>query len=316
MWRDRLWAVCWLAFPLLIVVATPRTAHAQPSSDRMATATSLFETGQALVQEGKVADACAKFEESYRLVSANGTLINLADCYERMGRTASAWLKFREVATKSERDGQSARAIVARERIVALEPRLSRLRVVLGDNAALQGLEVSRDDVQLGRAAVGLAVPVDPGEHRVVVSAPGYERRTIVTTVERQGVTVDALVPPLVPLVAPNETTPPPQTDWQTPVGIASLALGGAGVVVGVALGIGAKVKAGKADCDADDTCSPAGLTQRGDAVSLGNIGTVVGIIGAVIGAVGLTVWLTAPAAEEQLALRVVPGGARFVVSY
>jgi serine/threonine-protein kinase len=312
MWRRPLLAL--IAFAILLSV--PRVVAAQPDTAEMATATTLFEAGQALVQEGNAEAACPKFEESYRLVPANGTLINLADCYERVGRTASAWLKFREVASKSARDGQEARAKVARERVAALEARLSRLRIVLGDNAKLEGLEVERDDLKMGRATLGIAVPVDPGEHRVMVRAKGYESRTVVVMIQEEGVTVDAVVPPLTATKGAATDEPGSAVRWQPPVGIAALALGSAGALAGVALGIAAKVKADDADCDADDFCSPEGLAQRDDAVGLGNIGTAVGIAGAIVAAFGLTVWLTAPDAPEPAAVGLGIGSLSLTVRY
>src|SRR5512145_2755140 len=81
-------------------------AHGQAGSDRV-TARSLFDEARALVAAGKVADACPKFEESQRLDPGPGTLFNLADCYERSGRTATAWLTFLDVATAMRAGGQA-----------------------------------------------------------------------------------------------------------------------------------------------------------------------------------------------------------------
>lgn len=44
-----------------------------------------------LVQKGDWAAACPKFEESERLDPGIGTLYHLADCYEHVGRLATAW---------------------------------------------------------------------------------------------------------------------------------------------------------------------------------------------------------------------------------
>ena len=66
-----------------------RSAGAEPRDP--AAAEWLFREGRALMKKGDFAPACAKLAESQRLDPAVGTLMNLAECEERIGRTASAW---------------------------------------------------------------------------------------------------------------------------------------------------------------------------------------------------------------------------------
>ena len=57
-----------------------------------------------------------------------GTEFNLADCYERAGRTASAWTTFLDLAATEHRNSgakAAERERVARDRAKGLEPRLS-----------------------------------------------------------------------------------------------------------------------------------------------------------------------------------------------
>ena len=79
--------------------------------------------------QGKHADACPKLEESQRLDPGIGTQFNLAVCYEQVGRTASAWSTFLDVAGAARAAGQTEREKVARQRATALEPRLIRLTI-------------------------------------------------------------------------------------------------------------------------------------------------------------------------------------------
>src|SRR6516162_11727139 len=110
-------------------VAVPAAARAQSKED-IARADALFNAAKALTDAGNYADACAKFAESKRLAPGLGVTLYLADCYERIGRTASAWTEFRS-AEGLARERNDKRAEVARGRAQALEPKLNRLTVVV-----------------------------------------------------------------------------------------------------------------------------------------------------------------------------------------
>jgi len=67
--------VHWL---VVIGVAVAATAHAQPvPGGQAAEGARLFEEARVLVKEGKFAEACEKFTQSYQLDRAAGTQLNL-----------------------------------------------------------------------------------------------------------------------------------------------------------------------------------------------------------------------------------------------
>ena len=72
------------------LLASGSPAGAQPAplgNDRVA-AEALFDEGRNLVAAGKIAEACPKFADSQRLDPSPSTLLNLASCWEKLGRTA------------------------------------------------------------------------------------------------------------------------------------------------------------------------------------------------------------------------------------
>src|SRR5262249_18357787 len=83
----RLGAACALA-----VTALAASASAE---DPRAAAQAAFVEGRRLADAGDFAAAATRFEESDRLDPALGTTLNLAACYERAGRLASAARAFR-----------------------------------------------------------------------------------------------------------------------------------------------------------------------------------------------------------------------------
>jgi hypothetical protein len=217
------------------------TNPAQPSD--VASAQALFEDARRLIASGEHAQACPKLERSLELDRALGTLINLADCYERIGRTASAWSRFVEVASDAHAAGQRERAQVARERAGRLEPTLSRLLVQLPAGAASGGYTLRRDGVPVGSEQWGVAVPIDPGPHALEASAPGKKtwraRVEIGTGSDRQQVAVPMLedepgLPALASAVArPRPEEPPQGRDAGRPMRITGGVLALAGLAAG-----------------------------------------------------------------------------------
>jgi hypothetical protein len=165
--------ICAIAstWPHALMAAVPPAPPVASPADRAA-AQVLFEQGRELMQQKRAAEACPRFEESQKLDSGLGTQYHLADCYEAIGRLASAHTLFVEVAARARLLDQDQREKVARQRAEALEPQLPKLSIDVPP-VATSGLVVERDGSAVGRVQWGLAVPVDPGLHRVRVSGPG-----------------------------------------------------------------------------------------------------------------------------------------------
>jgi hypothetical protein len=140
------------------------------AQDDTALALTLFEAGKKLADEQNYAAACPKFLDSYKLAPKLGTLLNLADCYEKTGKTASAWARFSEAVTMAERASEPERAAFAKEHADALAGSLATLTITA--RKASPDLRVMRDGTPIDTAALGIASPVDPGAHAIEASAP------------------------------------------------------------------------------------------------------------------------------------------------
>src|SRR6202040_2283990 len=117
------------------------------------TARALFNEARELMKAGQYDEACPKLEAATRLHEGSGLLLNLGDCYEHIGRTASAWTEFGEAASAAERLGRAMDQAEAPKRRPAMEPRLSRLAIRVSKEA--RGLVVKRDGTALDRGAWG-----------------------------------------------------------------------------------------------------------------------------------------------------------------
>src|SRR6188768_2830416 len=137
--------------------------HAAPAvaQNDKAAAEALFDQGVRLMKQSSFSDACPKLEESERIDPAVGTLLYLGECYERIGKTASAWAAFREAASLANNMGQTDRGRVASSRAQELEPRLSRLSIELGpDVARIAGVVVKRGNQRVEPSLYGTPLPV------------------------------------------------------------------------------------------------------------------------------------------------------------
>ena len=315
-----------LCLPLLTAPIALATTDAH--AGEAAAAQELFTEARRLIKLGNWAEACPKLEESQRLDPGVGTQFNLADCDEHVGKTATAWALFLEAASASKNGGQKDREKAARARAAALEPKLSRITVLV--RSADAGLEVTRDGVAVGQAQWGSAVPVDPGEHSVAATAPGKKAWRTTVTVPAGTAAVPVEVPVLEDAPAPvaEVAAPPPSAD-SPPVGPVTIpdvapversssgrrTAGGVIAVVGVVgLGVGATfgiLSKGKHD-DASshcrgNVCDPAGASLRDSAIASGNVSTVAISVGAAALVGGAILWLTAPKATPARAGKIRP---------
>jgi hypothetical protein len=290
----------------------------QTSGDK-ATAEGLFTSGRKLMAAGNYAEACPKLAASQKLDPGVGTMLNLADCYEKSGQTASAWAVFRETISAARSAGSKDREQLARDRAQALESKLSRITISVAPGQA-STVHVTRDGVTVDPAALGTPLPIDPGKHVIEATAPGKKKWSEPIDVGTSGSQISVSVPALAD--APASTTAT-STDIdvgaasskggggaQRGVAIAVGALGVAGVVVGTAFGLKAKGdwSDAKAKCSAvPNGCTTEAVGQGSDAKSAANLSTVGFVVGALGLAGGAVLWFTAPKGERGLALGVGP---------
>jgi hypothetical protein len=329
---------------IAVIALLASTAAAQGSA-QSAAATAQFDKGRTLMKEKKFTDACAAFEQSQKLEAQFGTQFNLADCYTRIGKLASAWVTYKEL---SQRDTNEGRKKESARRAKELDKRLPRL--LIKAPGAPAGLTVTMNGND-ATSLIGIDSPVDLGDYRIRAKAPGYtdfdstakivdEGRTITVAIELEKVSVKGPDKPPVkgpdkpPVKGPDKPPDPPvgkqpiddddghrdagaapksrRKTYAVIVGAGGLALVATGLVFGtIANG---KWSDAKKLCGDDHLCDNAADLEQGnklvaDAKTNANISTGLFIGGAAAIAVGAVLWFTAPAAApgSSTALRITP---------
>ncbi len=315
--------------------APARPAAAQPDMSR-AMSRAAFEEGMRLYQSHSYLAACTKLEESLRLDAQMGTRFWLADCFEHLGRSASAWSNFLTVASEAEANHNPTRAATARARADALAPSLAKLVVSVAAAArSTPGLEIQRDGSALGPALWGTPLPVDPGQHKLRASAPGRETWEVTLDVGASGgrIEVPALrevpapgatpppapppplaPPPLPPPLVPVQVLPPPpptsRDAWRRPTLLVTGFVGLAGLAAGSAFGALALTTWHGAEGLCTPRCAPNAPAQQATATSYATVADAGFVLaGAGLGT-ALVVWLTGPAKpapSRPLALQLAP---------
>ncbi len=146
----------------------------EPSKEDVKKAEELFALGNKLMKDDKLTEACTAYEQSMKLAPATGTAINVAECHEAQGRTASAYSDWLEAGRLAEQKNKPDKAKKAKERAAALNERLSTLEIRLPPSlVADTSASVLLDEVPVDPQRLGAPNPIDPGTHYVEVRAPG-----------------------------------------------------------------------------------------------------------------------------------------------
>jgi hypothetical protein len=254
---------------LIALVGSVAAVPAPPAFAQSASvqAQALFDSGRKLMAAGKLAEACVAFENSQKLDPAVTTLLNLADCREQNHQLATAWGAFVDANRMARTLNNQKLATVANNHARKLEPRLSKLSILVPADHQVAGLEIVRGTDTVNPAAWNNPLPIDGGTYTITARARGYTAwkttRTIKPEADNAAVEIPKLVeavaaaaetpapapvkpaapvaapPPVVAVVAPRPSDGPPDVQPRKPsqslilpvaLGVGALALGGAAI--------------------------------------------------------------------------------------
>ena len=310
-------SVVWLAVGLTL--GTSATSAAQPAASDKALAEALFDEGRKLLDAHDYAHACPTLARSNELDAGIGTLLYLADCYEKAGQNASAWATFREAASRANARNETERERIATRRAGVLEPLLAKLTLVVEGSADLPGLAVTRDGRTVQREIWGVPAPIDSGVHAFDVTAPGKlpwhgsltlldgESRVVQIPVLLDAPAPSAAVAPAGsapapapvltrPLASSDTAAPPPEVRRLAPYFLGGLGLVGLGVGAGYGLAAHSKNDTADAHCARPGgLCDATGVSAGRDANHLATVSNIAFGFGAAFSVGAIILLATAP---------------------
>lgn len=270
-----------------------------------AKAEELFNKAVDLSEQRNYAEACPLLAESQKLDPRASTLFALADC-ERLGdKIASAVEHFKAYlaeynAMKGDvRKRHNQRANSARGYIKSLEPQVPMLKLSFPKGIPGEFI-VTIDGKTVDRILLDKDIPVNPGDHLILVQVPGRtdsEQRIAIAVKEKKA--IDLVVGPEAPPIDDSDKSP--RASPKKKLGFILLGTGAAGLIFGGVMGVlavGKKNIVGEhctgLNCDAD------GFAAVNQGRAFGNLSTVGFAAGGVLAAVGAVLVITAPPNNPQ----------------
>jgi len=295
---------------LLAALAGASAAGAASPGDRAAARQHVSQAEELLKKKGHLAEACQHLQEGERLDPQLPTLMELAECTEQLGKLVEAqeqWTLARDRAKHEEKPQSRARA---EARLAALQKRVAHLTLQLAPTAPV-GAQVLRDDEPLEPASLSGALPMDPGDHMIVVKVAGHDdakyavkladgdnQTLAITAGPATGARTAAALPPsssppapappspapaVLPSLAPNPAAEPAQqsapvaTGWWTGPRTAAVISGSAGIV---GIGAGSTLYVvGKHDADKRASSVDARLSLGGMSIAAGGVLLVTALV-------------------------------------
>jgi hypothetical protein len=303
--------LAWLAALLLLLVLSLQGTEAR--ADDRPTARALGEAGLRLYEEGKYQDAFRRFEMAEALLHAPTLVLFMARCKHALGELVAARALYQSVVDEKLDQGAEAAFVKAQDEakkaLAELEQSIPSVQVELEGPA---DASVAVDGTTIERDALSQPIPLDPGRHEIVATAPGVEpARATVDLQAGGGVRRVSLV--LGSSEAGADEPAEGKGGSLVPAGVC-FGIGGAALAVGIATGIVALQKFDELEARCvDNSCAPEDEPLKDEVDMYGIISTVGIVVGSALVVAGIVLAVVQPGGSASAELRLGPGSLYWV---
>jgi hypothetical protein len=290
-----------LAWALLSLAAS---AQAEPSPAERETARSLMDEADALLRDGNVRAALERYQAADQLMHVPTTGLEVARTQAALHLLVEASATAIEVANSPPRENEPAIFAEARAAAQKLVDELRARIPSLSIRVEPLGVryELSFDGVLVPDATHGLPFKLNPGTHKVMVQALGFETISAqVTLEEAQALEREFMLVAVTPVPPSLAVSPPPAASTQ-PVserddaaaaartrGYVALVAGGVVLAAGVTTGILTVIKSNQIQQQCADMLCPRSVeSDLNSANTLANVANVTLAIGLLATGYGL----------------------------
>jgi hypothetical protein len=277
---------------ILLCLVAPRFAHGEASDDQLRAARAMANAGIELFEKKQWEEAYQRFKAAELVYHAPPHLLFMARCARELGRLVEARDLYRKIteetlASDAPKPFQRVQEDARRE-LAEVEPMVPSLEIVL-HGPPIEAARIKIGDTDVTAQARGGAFDFDPGEHRIRVSAPGYDAAEATVSLEATNgvrpVEIEMreisteLVSPTAESGGPSLVVP----------AVILIGLGAGGLVAGMATGIVALDRSAALDeaCPVREHCPESNQSLYDDAQTLGTASTVAFVVGGTLAAAG-----------------------------
>jgi hypothetical protein len=302
----------------------------EPTPSELQAARDLFAKAQKDEEAGDWSAALEKLRRVATVKMTPGVRLHIAVCEDKLGRLVAALADYTAAESLAKQQNNTEVLEAVSEPLAKMKVRVPMLTVTVPSDA--QNVEVVLDGRKLAPGVIGVAMPIDPGPHRIEAKALGKKMFIATPSAkERDSITIDVRFEPapmaveqpggskvvLARLAQPSDETAPPPDDEPArgrsvvPAILTTTAAVGLG-----AFGIGAYAAADAAYGDLKTACAMSTTcpADKKDPVHAWDAVAISAWIGAgVVAGVAVVLWILETRPQETSArIKITPTGLRF----